>query len=38
VVLHAVRDDLDDPTAVVLRNTRHESKLKDWAGMDATEK
>lgn len=38
VVLHAVRDDLDDPLAVVLRNARHEAKLKDWAEMDALDK
>jgi hypothetical protein len=38
VVLHAVRDDLDDPLAVVLKNKRHEAKLRDWAQMDVTDK
>lgn len=38
VVLHAIRDDLDDPYAVVLRNAQHEAKIKDWAKMDDTDK
>ncbi len=33
-----VRDDFDDPYAVVLRNAAHEDKLRDWAAMDSREK
>lgn len=38
MVLHAVRDDLDDPLAVVLKNKRHEAKLRHWSQMDITDK
>jgi len=38
VVFHAVRDDLDDPYAVVLRNARHEAKLRDWSTMSDLDK
>jgi len=38
VVLHAVRDDLDDPYAVLMRNAQHEAKIKEWQGMTAQEK
>eukprot|EP00967_Tisochrysis_lutea_P125863 scaffold212028_cov17-Tisochrysis_lutea.AAC.2 len=38
VVLHAVRDDLDDPYAVLMKNAQHEAKIRDWQGMTAQEK
>eukprot|EP00983_Pelagomonas_calceolata_P132834 1161909-Pelagomonas_calceolata.AAC.13 len=37
VVLHAVRDDLDDPYAVLMKNAQHEAKIRDWQGMTAQE-
>ena len=39
MVLQAVvEDDVDDPYAVLMRNTQHEAKVKDWQSMSAQQK
>mmetsp|Transcript_15921 Transcript_15921/g.34385 ORF Transcript_15921/g.34385 Transcript_15921/m.34385 type:complete len:916 (+) Transcript_15921:178-2925(+) len=38
IVLQAVNDEFDNPYNVVIRNAKHEQKLKDWKTMSAEEK